>query len=121
MGSEIRDTTNRIALDFNVGAKHLTDQRLQTSKLDDEQLVVGLMSLGSKQKIQLVQRRYGLTVDCQVSQCRTGRPLHFRVMATEQKEDGVESISPNGTNFLLGDLSESESSTPLQVHVVGEG
>jgi hypothetical protein len=51
MGSEIRDTTNRVALDFNVGAKHLTDQWLQTSKLDDEQLVIGLMRLGSKQKV----------------------------------------------------------------------
>src|SRR6266567_8589004 len=94
MGGEICDTTNRVALNFNVGAKHLTDQRLQTSKLDDEQLVVGLMTLGSKQNIWLVQRGYGLTVDRQVSQCRTGRPLYFRIVTTEQKEDGVESISP---------------------------
>jgi len=50
MGGEIRHTANCVTLDFHVGAKHLTDQRLQTSKLDDEQLVIGLMVLGSKQK-----------------------------------------------------------------------
>lgn len=120
MSSEIRDTANRIALDFYVWAKHLADQRLQTSKLDDEQLVIGLMVLGGKQKV-LVQGTYGLTVDCQISQCSTGRPLYLRIMATEQKEDRVESISPNGTNLFLGNFSESQSGTSLQVHIVGEG
>lgn len=40
MSRKVGDTTNRIALNFDVGTKHLADKRLETAKLDDEQLVV---------------------------------------------------------------------------------
>lgn len=41
-------------------------------------------------------------------------------MATEEEEDGVESIPTNGTDFLLSDLGESEGSAALKVDIVGE-
>ena len=41
MRSEVGDTSNGIALNFNVGAEHLTDKRLKTTKLDNEQFIVG--------------------------------------------------------------------------------
>lgn len=40
MGSKVGDATNRIALYFNIGAKHLADQWLQTTQFYDQKLVI---------------------------------------------------------------------------------
>lgn len=40
MSCEVRNTTNSVALDLDVGAEHLADEGFQTTKLYDEQLVV---------------------------------------------------------------------------------
>ena len=39
--SQIGDTTNGIALDFDVRAQHLSNKWLQASQFDDEKLVIG--------------------------------------------------------------------------------
>lgn len=39
--SQIGDTTNGIALDFDVRAQHLSNKWLQASQFDDEKLIVG--------------------------------------------------------------------------------
>ena len=55
MRSQIGHTTNGIALNFDVRAQHLADESLQTTKLDDEQLVLGyeVLSLLIDQTYQL--------------------------------------------------------------------
>lgn len=40
MGSEVCDASDSITLDFNIGRQHLTDERRQTSQLNDEDLVL---------------------------------------------------------------------------------
>lgn len=42
-------------------------------------------------------------------------------MATEQKQDWIQRVPSNLTNFFLCNLCESEGCTPLQVDIVGEG
>ena len=41
MGSQVRYTSNGIALDFDVRAEHLANERLQAAEFDDEKLVLG--------------------------------------------------------------------------------
>ena len=41
MRGQVRNTPHGVALHFHVGAQHLPDERLETAKLYDEQLVVG--------------------------------------------------------------------------------
>ena len=40
MGSQVRDTTNSVALNLNIRAQHLADEGFKTSELDDQELVV---------------------------------------------------------------------------------
>lgn len=40
MRRKVCHATNRVALNFYVRAEHLSDERLQAAKFDDEQLVV---------------------------------------------------------------------------------
>lgn len=40
VGSEVGDTTNCIALDFNIRTQHLANEGFQAAKLDNEELVV---------------------------------------------------------------------------------
>ena len=40
MRSEVGDTPDGVALNFNIRAQHLTNQRLETPQFDDEKLVV---------------------------------------------------------------------------------
>lgn len=60
------------------------------------------------------------TVDGEVAQCGTGRPLYLRIVAAEQKEDGVERIPPDRSHLLLRNLSKRQSCTPLEVDIVRE-
>ena len=41
MGSEISNTTNCIALNFDIRAQHLADKRFQAAELYNEEFVVG--------------------------------------------------------------------------------
>lgn len=45
MSSQIGDTTNSIALDFDVRAEHLSNKRLQAAQFDDEKLVISWISV----------------------------------------------------------------------------
>jgi hypothetical protein len=58
------------------------------------------------------------TVDGEISEGRTGRPLDLGVVATEEEEDRVESVSADGPDLLLSYLCKSESGAPLEVYVV---
>lgn len=58
------------------------------------------------------------TVDGEISEGRTGRPLDLGVVATEEEEDRVESVSADGPDLLLSYLCKSEGGAPLEVYVV---
>ena len=45
MRRKVRNTSDSIALNLNIWAQHLTDERLKTSKLHDQELVVGWFML----------------------------------------------------------------------------
>ena len=62
-----------------------------------------------------------LTVDSQVSQRRTGRPLHLCIMTAQQEEDRIQCIPANRTNFFLRNFRKGEGSASLQVYIIREG
>ena len=41
MSSKVGNAAYSVALNFDIRAEHLPDERLETAQLDDEQLVVG--------------------------------------------------------------------------------
>lgn len=41
MGRQVRDAADGIALDFDIGREHLSDEGGQTAQLDDQDLVLG--------------------------------------------------------------------------------
>ena len=41
MSSKVRYTSYSIALNLDVGAEHLSDQRFEAAQLNDEQFVIG--------------------------------------------------------------------------------
>lgn len=41
MSSEVGDAADGVALDLDVGREHLTDERLESTELDDGNLVLG--------------------------------------------------------------------------------
>ena len=45
MRCKIGDTAHGVALNFNVGAEHLPDERFETAEFDYEQLVVRCIAL----------------------------------------------------------------------------
>ena len=47
MRCQIGDTTNGIALHFDVRAQHLSNKRLQASQFDDKKLIVGYRPMRS--------------------------------------------------------------------------
>lgn len=40
MGGEVGDASDGVALNLNVGREHLSDERVETSKSNDESLVL---------------------------------------------------------------------------------
>ena len=46
MSGQVCHTPNGVALNFDVGAQHLTDERLQASQFDNEQLVISCVYPG---------------------------------------------------------------------------
>ena len=107
-----------IALHFDVRAQHLADERLQTTKLDDEQLVLGyeVLSLFNRSNISTQ-----LTVHGQVAKSGTCGPLDLGVMAREEEEDGVEGVAADRADLLFSDLGKGERRATLKVDVVGKG
>ena len=41
MGSEVRNATDRVTLNLDVGTQHLSYQRFQTSETNDEEFIIG--------------------------------------------------------------------------------
>lgn len=58
------------------------------------------------------------TVHSQITERSTSRALNFRVLAAEEKQDGVKSVPTNWTDFFLRNLCKRECGTPLQVYIV---
>ena len=118
MCGQVSDASNRIALNLYVGAEHLPNERLQATKLHDEQLVVSCCM----SSVRAPPTRLGVrTVHRKVSQSRTCSPLHFSVMAAEKEEDGVQCVPADGADFLFGDFGKCKRSAALEVDVVREG
>lgn len=46
--------------------------------------------------------------------------MYFGVMTAKEKENGIEGVAANLTNFLLGDFRKGEGCTPLKVDVIRE-
>ena len=115
MRGQVRNTPHGVALHFHVGAQHLPDERLETAKLYDEQLVVGCHAKSATSKKYAWSIR---TIYSEISQRRTGSPLHFGVMAAEEEEDGVERVAANRANFLLGNFGKCKCGAALEVDVV---
>lgn len=72
MSRQVGHASDCIALHLYVGAQHLPDQRLQSSKRDNEQLVFGYVSACPLRT---------LTIDGQIAKRSTGGTLNFAVMA----------------------------------------
>ena len=118
MCGQVSNTSNRIALNLHIGAEHLPNERLQATKLHDEQLVVSCCM----SSVRAPPTRLGVrTVHRKVSQSRTCSPLHFGVVAAEEEEDGVERVAADGADLLFSDLGKGECRATLEVDVVGKG
>ena len=117
MRGKIGHTTDGIALNLHIRTEHLPDERLETAKLYDEQLVIGCHAKSATAKKYAWSIR---TIYSQISQSRTGSPLHFGIMAAEEEEDGVERVPTDGTDLFLGDFGERERSATLEVDIVGK-
>lgn len=116
MCSQVCYTSDSVALNLDIVAQHLPDEGLKSAQFHNEQLVLGYSTLRDSH-LENERRR---TVDSQVAQSSTCSTLNFCVMAAQEKQDRVQSISPHLSDFFLRDLSECESSTPLQIDVVRE-
>ncbi len=117
MRGQIRHTTNGIALYLNVGAEHLPNERLKTTKFDDEQLVVSCRATSAPKSAQAGNVR---TIYSQVSQGRACSPLHFGIVTTKEEEDGVERVPADRANFFLGDFGKRKCGAALEVDIIGE-
>lgn len=119
MRRKVGDTSNCIALHLDVWAQHLSDERLETSQLDDEQLVLSCAT--ARQSHIECGRRGGPTIDGEIAERGTGSPLNLGIMAAEEEENGVQRVPSNLTNFLLRDLGKCKGCAALKVNVLGEG
>lgn len=61
------------------------------------------------------------TVNRKIPKSSTRSSLDLRVMTSQEEKNWVERIPSDGSDFLLGDFSEGQSSTSLEVDVVREG
>lgn len=112
MRSEISHTSHSIALDFYIRAEHLANQRFQSSERYNEQLVLGYL---------LAESIFRLTINSKIAQSSTGGPLHLVVVACQEIQHWVQSISSNFSYFLFCNLGKSQSGGPLQVDVIRKG
>lgn len=120
MRRQICNAANRVALHFNIWAQHLPDERFEAAQLHDEQLVLSCTRRVASTSA-CTRARWVRTIYSEVPQSRTGSPLHFGVMATEEEEDGVEGVAAYGADLLLSDFGECERCAALKVDVVGKG
>lgn len=90
MRSEVCYAPDGIALDLNIWRQHLTDEGWQTSKLNDEDLVL-------RYEVSVVLfsclGRSRLTVDCEVSKSCASCPLHLNIGALEQEQYWLEGVA----------------------------
>ena len=84
MGRQVGDAPNRIALHFDVWGHHLADQRGQSSKQHDGNLILGYGPVS----IDTLPSRsvpVGRTVDGKISEGGTGGPLHLDVRVLQKE------------------------------------
>lgn len=134
MCGEVGDAPDGVALHLDVRGEHLADERLQSTELDDRDLVLRCaVALAPRSS----NRTSGRTVDSQVAERSTRRALDLDIVRLEEKEDRLErfardfsnilrfSLAPallhtlhgQGTN-LFRDLGKRESCAALEVDVV---
>jgi hypothetical protein len=77
VGREIGDTTNCIALNLDIRRHHLPDQGGEPAETNDGEFIFGYGVLAEGNRSE--QRT--CTVDGQISQCSTCRPLNLNVRA----------------------------------------
>ena len=115
MCGQVSNTSNRIALNLHIGAEHLPNERLQATKLHDEQLVVSCCM----SSVRAPPTRLGVrTVHRKVSQSRTCSPLHFGIVTAQKEKDRVECVAPNGSDLLLSNLGECKCRATLEINIV---
>lgn len=85
MSSQVCDATDGVALHFDIGRVHLSDQRLKATKLNDKDLVVCYEHvLVVTPTDELSWRKVG-TINSEVSQSGTSSSLYLNI-ATFEKE-----------------------------------
>lgn len=121
MCGEIGDASDGVALDLDVGRQHLADERLQSTKLYNQQLVLRCdqskpkenrrvnekkrkswdhcepyvlfgTSIISSTQVRFATNNRKLTVDGQVAQSSRGSSLNLNIVRLEQKENGLQCI-----------------------------
>ena len=75
MCSQVRDTSDSIALDLDIARDHLLDQGGQPTKLDDEDLVIGFLDISSESNTMTRLR----TVDGEIPQRSAGGSLYLNI------------------------------------------
>lgn len=82
MRSEVCNASDGITLNLNIGRQHLTDERRETSQLNDKNLVlrceVSVIVLACLHRIKL-------TVNREIPKRCAGCPLHLNIGALEQE------------------------------------
>jgi hypothetical protein len=89
MSSQISHTTDSVALDLNVWAEHLPNQRFQAAEFDDQQFVIRYSNFEAEITTKPNDERAPLTVHGQIAEGCAGGSLHFCVMTAEEEQDGV--------------------------------
>ncbi len=64
MCGEISDTSNGVALYFDVRTKHLADERFKSTELDNEQLVLGYHKMINMKRSTLIALTYYSLLGC---------------------------------------------------------
>lgn len=93
MRGQVGDTADSIALHLDVGRHHLSDQRSQPSKLDNQDFVFGYDSCQLQPKKCTFIWRH--TVDGKIPQRGTSSSLYFDVGVLEKKENRLEGVPVN--------------------------
>lgn len=98
MRSEVCYAPDSITLDLNVGRQHLTDERRETSQLNNENLV--LRYEGSVAVVAYLGQ-IKLTVDREISKSCAGCPLHLDIGALEQEQYWFQGVAVDLPDICL--------------------
>jgi len=122
MSGQVGDASYSVALYFNIGRQHLSDQRLQSSQPDDQKLVLGCLvhKPMSASRHSALFAPVRLTIHSQVAQRRTRCSLNLGIVTAQEEQDRVQRIPPDFSYFLFRDFRESQSGRSLEVNIVAE-